>query len=189
MVLSLRLEEGHAGPPSRRDRGDHDVDPGGPFEGERLGQVGDRGLARGVGRSAAEPDHPEGGAHVDDPAAPLLQHHLAHGLTAEEQGLQVHIQDEVPILLRHLLGGFVDVHAGDVGQDVDPSHRLDHIFDHPVDVRRLDQIDVQNQALTLLGLNLSLEFLQTLVVDVHATMSAPYWAPRAISRPIPERRR
>src|SRR3989304_2101903 len=72
---------------------------------------------------------PDGGG-VDPPPPPPLAHPGQPRLGAEEGPLEIHVEDQVPLLLRHLGGHRVPVDPGIVDQDVHPPPGCGHLADH-----------------------------------------------------------
>jgi NADH-quinone oxidoreductase subunit N len=136
LVDLRRLVAGRVG--DRQPRGDHvHADAvGAQLQGERLREAVERGLRARVGHEARAGDPRQRAAHVDDAAAPPLDHPGGHRLAAEEAGLRLRV--ELPlVVLPPVLGERDDreVDGGVVDEDVDRAElRLD-AADHRLDLR------------------------------------------------------
>src|SRR5262249_48657611 len=69
------------------------------------------------------------GADVHDAPAASLEHVVEHRLHHVEAAREVHSEHGVPVIDRHLPDGLVDVDAGVVDQEVDPTLLVQHLFD------------------------------------------------------------
>ena len=72
---------------------------GGQFGSQRLGQADDAVLGGDVGRDLGEADLAGVRAEVDDPPAAALPQQRRGGLRAQEDALEVHADDPIPLLL------------------------------------------------------------------------------------------
>src|SRR5206468_4719935 len=73
----------------------------------------------------------------DDGTAALARHHRpSRGLRAEERPLEIHVEDEVPVLFAHLEERDAGIDAGVVDEDVQAAERLHHAPQHLLDLRQ-----------------------------------------------------
>ena len=147
--LEGRVREGGRGARRADERGRHGVDVDAvrtPLDRVALGQVRDRRLGRAVDRLARQRDEAGLRAHVHDAPAALLDHHPRHGLTGEEEALDVEVEGAVeiglcPVLGRLLLG----TQPGVVDEDVDAPERVPHRLDGRSDLRQVQQVHLHAQ--------------------------------------------
>ena len=92
------------------------------------------GLAHAIDRFGRQRHESGLGAHADDPAVSLLDHHAPYRLAGEEDALHVHVEGEVEVLLDHLLGRSAGAEAGIVYEDVQPAKRIDRLVDRRTDL-------------------------------------------------------
>ena len=75
---------------------------------------------------------PRGGRHVHEAAGALRPEPGRGGPRGVEAPLEVHVDDRVPVFLRHLVEDGVAQDPGVVHDDVDPPETVDRLLDHPL---------------------------------------------------------
>src|SRR5574341_269787 len=116
------------GDEARGDGVDGDVARG-DLAGERFGQANQTRLARRVIRLPGVPGDARDGGDVDDAPVAFAQHGLDGGLRAVECALEVGLNHDVPVGLRHQHNDHVPRGARVVYEDVQPAVRLDRGLD------------------------------------------------------------
>ena len=108
-------------------------------------QLDDARLAHAVGHRRGRRPRPRARRHVHD-GAPARQHGGDGVLGAEEHAPQVGVHRQVPLQLRDVHERRrSDHHPGVVHQHVQPPEALDGLFDHRADLRRLRNVDFDEE--------------------------------------------
>ena len=83
------------------------------IRGHGPGQLDDATLGCAIGRNLRPADQGELGTHIDDGPAALLAHHRDDGAAAEEDALEVDVEEAVPIRFARLIDSAED-HGGSI---------------------------------------------------------------------------
>src|SRR5664280_2789615 len=102
--------------------------------GEGLGQSEHARLGRGVVSLTNVPGLADDRGDEDDATGAAFNHVFQRRLSHVERAGQVHGNDLVPLLHRHLHRHLVHGDTGIVDQDVDPPVLVEHLLDHPAAV-------------------------------------------------------
>src|SRR5581483_5290005 len=110
---------------------------------DRLRQADHRRLRGRIVRLAGIPHHADDRGDINDAAEALLRHRLQDRLGAVERAVEIHLKDQVPVLLAHPQQEAVARDAGIVDEDVDPAPLLEDLVDHRLDVARVGDVHLE----------------------------------------------